>query len=367
MATPQIQTDIQPQLIPTNAGGRSFAAPPKALQEAVTPTELFYVRNHWKGAPPIDPMTYRLSVGGEVQTALSLSMDDILAMPKRTFQVTLECCGNGSVPDPWARMTRSAMEKVTGNGIMGNASWAGVALADILGRAGINSDAVEVMFEGADHGADEIEGGPLEVTYERSLPIKKALHPDTLLAYEMNGEALIPLHGYPLRLIVPGWYGMSSIKWLVGIHVLDHTFDGFYQTERYMIVNGPDADSFYTYLTKMRVKSIITSPMPGEEVAPGDYLVSGAAWSGEEEIVRVEVSADGGSTWHDARIMLPENSYTWSRWEYLWQVPGPGQYVLMSKATNSLGETQPMEFPNIWDGRSYGNNMVFSHPVEVVS
>lgn len=365
MATPQIRTEVQPQLIPTNTGGRSFASPPKTLQESVTPTELFYVRNHWKGAPSLDPSNYRLSVDGEVGNSLSLSLENILTMPKQGFQVTLECCGNSRVPDPWARMTRSAMESVTGHGIMGNAEWVGVALSEILNRAGVSSSAMEVVFEGADHGADEIEGGPLEVTYERSLPIKKALHHDTLLAYEMNGEPLTPLHGYPLRLIVPGWYGMNSIKWLVGIHVLDHTFDGFYQTERYMTVNDPGSDSFYTYLTKMRVKSIITDPMPGEMLITSQHLVSGAAWSGEEEIVRVEVSTNGGNSWQDARIDVPENSYTWTRWQYLWDIPGPGSYVLMAKATNSVGETQPMEFPNIWDGRSYGNNMVFPHPVEV--
>lgn len=365
MATTQKAAE-ELQVIPTNAGGRSFAAPPGALQSTVTPTDLFYVRNHWKGAPEIDPAAYRLVVDGEVDQSLSLSLSDIKALPERDYQATFECCGNGPIPEYWAKQTRSVMEKVTGHGIMGNASWTGVSLKDVLDRAGLRSTAVNVMFEGADHGPDEVVGDPEEVTYERSLPMAKALHPDTMLAYEMNGEPLTPLHGYPLRLVVPGWYGMCSVKWLVGIHVLDHEFDGFYQTERYRVMNGPEADDFYTYLTAMKVKSIVTSPAPGETITSGSYVVAGAAWSGEEDIARIEISVDEGRTWNDARITAPRNGYSWTRWEFDWSIPGPGSYVLMSKATNSKGETQPMDFPNKWDGLGYGNNMVFRHPAEVV-
>lgn len=367
MAAQQTRTTTKPQLIPTNEGGRSFAAPPKALQEAITSNELFYVRNHWKGAPSIDLAAYRLVVDGEVEHPLSLSYEELRQMPQKRFEVTFECCGNSPVPDYWAKVTRvsASMEQVKGHGIMGNAQWGGVSLAQVLERAGVKPAAVEVVFEGADHGPDETAGDPPEVTYERSLPLAKATHPDTLLAYEMNGEPLPPLHGYPLRLVVPGWYGMCSIKWLVGIHLLDREFKGFYQTERYMTVNGPDAPAYYTYHTKMKVKSIITNPAPGEVVPVSGYTLGGAAWSGEEEVVKVEISADGGKTWNPADIIRPRNGYSWYRWESPWQPPGPGRYTLMSKATNSLGETQPMEFPNQWDGRGYGNNMVFPFEVEV--
>ena len=366
MATSQTGAQEELQLIPTNAGGRSFAGPPKALQSQVTPTDLFYVRNHWKGAPEIDIDAYRLSVGGEVAQALSLSMDDLKGMQRRRYQATFECCGNGPIPEYWAKQTRSVMEKVTGHGIMGNAEWVGVSLADVLNMAEIGPNAVEVMFEGADHGPDEVVGDPEEVTYERSLPMEKVLHPDTMLAWEMNGEMLTPLHGYPLRLVVPGWYGMCSVKWLVGIHVLDHKFEGFYQIERYRVMNGPDADEFYTYLTGMKVKSIITDPAPGDQVPVGDYVVSGAAWSGESDITRIDVSTDGGETWARARVTVPRSGYSWTRWECDWSIPAAGNYVLMSRATNDKGETQPMEFPNKWDGMGYGNNMVFRHDVEVV-
>ena len=364
MAIPSTRTGERLQLIPTNEGGRSFTSPPKALQDPIVPNDLFYVRNHWRGAPEVDIATYRLTVDGEVELPLSLSYEEIRQMPQRRFQVTLECCGNGPVPEYWAKQTRSAMEKVSGHGIMGNAEWVGVSLTQVLERAGVKPTAVDVVFEGADRGPDEIVGDPPDVTYERSIPVQKAMHPDTLLAYEMNGEVLPPLHGYPLRLIVPGWYGMCSIKWLVGIHVLDRHFEGFYQTQRYMVMNGPGASTFYTYLTEMRVKSIVTNPIPGEVPSSGTYLVAGAAWSGEKEIVRVEVSTDGGKTWSEAHL-LSRSGYSWHRWEFSWDIPGPGNYVLMSRATNSVGETQPLEFPNKWDGRSYGNNMVFPHPVEV--
>ena len=367
MASQQTRTAAAPQLIPTNEGGRSFAAPPKGLQEAVTPNRLFYVRNHWKGAPAIDIATYRLAVDGEVERPLSLSFQELRRMPQRRFEVTFECCGNSPVPDYWAKVTRvtSTMEQVKGHGIMGNAEWAGVPLAHVLGQAGLKPAAVEVVFEGADHGPDETAGDPPDVTYERSLPLAKATHPDTLLAYEMNGEPLAPLHGYPLRLVVPGWYGMCSIKWLMGIHVLDHEFQGFYQKERYMSTNGPGAETYYTYHTNMKVKSIITSPAPGESVPPSSYRLAGAAWSGEDEVVKVEISTDGGATWHRAHIVRPRRGYSWCRWAYDWQPPAPGRYTLMSRATNDKGETQPVEFPNQWDGRGYGNNMMFPFDVEV--
>jgi DMSO/TMAO reductase YedYZ molybdopterin-dependent catalytic subunit len=356
----------RPQLIPTNEGGRTFAAPPAALQSQITPNELFYIRNHWREPPRLDAATYRLQVGGEVTQPLSLSLQELLALPQRRMQVTLECCGNSPVPEYWAKQMRQVMEKVTGHGIMSNAEWAGVSLAQVLQLAGLKATAKEVVFTGADHGPDETVGDPPEVTYERALPLDKALHPDTLLAFEMNGEPLPAMHGYPLRLLVPGWYGMNSVKWLVGIKVIDHKFDGFYQTERYMVMNGPGAETFYTYLNEMRVKSIITNPLPGEVLGLGTYRVAGAAWSGEKEIVRVEISTDGGQTWQEAPLS-PRTNYSWYRWEFSWQPPRSGTYVLMSRATNNHGETQPMEFPNKWDGRSYGNNMVFPHPVEVRS
>src|SRR6266511_2968210 len=296
MSSQQALTAAKPQLIPTNEGGRTFAAPPAALQTPITPNELFYIRNHWREPPRVEPAAYRLQIDGEIGRQLSLSLQEILELPEKRLQVTLECCGNSPVPEYWAKQTRSIMEKVTGHGILSNAEWGGVSLSSVLERAGLKSTAKEVVFTGADHGPDEVVGDPPEVAYQRALPVAKAMHPDTLLAYEMNGEALPVMHGFPLRLIVPGWYGMTSVKWLVGVNVIDHAFDGFYQRERYMVMNGPGADSFYTYLTEIKVKSIITNPMPGELVPPGIYSVAGAAWSGEQEIVRVEISTDGGQT-----------------------------------------------------------------------
>ena len=364
MATPKTGTGEKIQLIPSNTGRRTWTAPPKALQSEVVPNELFYVRNHWKDVPEFDIATYRLVVDGEVDRPLTLTFDDVHQIPRKDLSVTLECCGNGPVPEYWTKKNRNVMERATGHGLLGNAAWAGVSVAEVLNMAGVRSTAVDVVFEGADHGPDEVAGDPPDVAYERSVPVEKAMHPDTLLAYEMNGEPLPPIHGFPLRLVVPGWYGMTSIKWLVGIHVLDHEFKGFYQMERYMTVNGPGAETYYTYHTKMKVKSIITSPTPEEFIPMGACLVSGAAWSGEEEVVRVEVSADGGKTWSEASLK-PRTDYSWYRWEYTWQTPAPGQYILMSRATNDKGVTQPMDFPNKWDGIGYGNNMVFEHPVEV--
>ena len=367
MAISRNRTREKPQLIPTNAGQRTFASPPAALQQDVVPNDLFYVRNHWAEIPEIHAESYRLAVDGQVERPLSLSYQDLLDMPQKRFQVTFECCGNSPVPDYWGKVTRtsSIMEQIKGHGIMGNAEWAGVSLADVLQRAGVTDSAVEVMFEGADHGPDETVGDPPEVTYERSLPIAKATHPDTLLAYQMNGEPLPAIHGFPLRLLVSGWYGMNSVKWLVGIHVLDHVFDGFYQTERYMTMNQPGSVDPFTYYTKLKVKSIITNPAPGEVVPLDGYQLAGAAWSGEDQISMVEISDDGGKTWCPVDRLHPRSGYSWNRWEHYWRATAAGRYVLMCRATNDKGETQPLEFPNKWDGRGYGNNMVFPHEVEV--
>ena len=367
MAAQQTRTKVKSQLIPTNVGLRTFAAPPQALQENIVPNDLYYVRNHWTDSPDIDLATYRLTVDGEVERTISLTMDEIKKLPQRRFQVTFECCGNSPVPEYYTKSLRisSVMEQIKGHGIMGNAEWAGVSLADVLELAGVKSSAVEVMFEGADHGPDEVVGDPAEVRYERSLPMAKANHKDTLLVYEMNGEPLPQAHGFPLRLLVSGWYGMNSVKWLTGIHVLDHEFKGFYMTERYMTQNEPGNPVPYRYYTKLRVKSIITSPVPGEIVPVDGYTLAGAAWSGEEEISKIEISTDGGSTWGPVDVVIPPSAYSWTRWEHNWKPKGPGSYTLMSRATNSKGETQPMEFPNKWDGRGYGNNMVFPYEVEV--
>ena len=367
MAIAQTRTLAKPQLIPTNAGFRTFASPPAALQNEIVPNDVFYVRNHWREIPQIDVAGYLLVVDGQVSQPLTLTYDELRQMPQKRFQATFECCGNSPVPEYWGQISRtsSVVEQIKGHGIMGNAEWAGVALADVLAQAGIMASAVEVMFEGADRGSDEVAGEPPEVTYERSLPVAKANHPDTLLAYEMNGETLPPSHGFPLRLVVPGWYGMTGVKWLVGIHVLDHEFKGFYQTERYMTTNGPNAETYYTYHTRMKVKSIITNPVPGETVASSGYTLAGAAWSGEDEVVKVEISTDGGEAWTLVDALRPPSGYSWSRWEHWWQPPRQGRYTLMCRATNNKGETQPMEFPNKWDGRGYGNNMVFPFEMEV--
>ena len=367
MAAQQLATQVKPQLIPTNAGLRSYSSPPVALQENVVPNDLFYIRNHWKESPNIDAGTYRLVVDGQVERSLSLSYQELRELPQKRFQVTFECCGNSNVPEYYTKSLRisSVMEPIKGHGIMGNAEWAGVSLSDVLSLAGVKDSAVEVMFRGADHGPDEVVGDPAEVTYERSLPLAKALHPDTLLAYEMNGEPLPQHHGFPLRLLVSGWYGMNSVKWLVGIHVLDHEFKGFYMTDRYMVMNEPGNPVPYRYFTKLLIKSIFTNPAPGETVPVSGYNLAGAAWSGEEEVAKVEISFDGGATWDPVDALHPSSGYSWSRWEHYWVPPGPGRYTLMCKATNNKGETQPMEFPNKWDGRGYGNNMVFPHEVEV--
>ncbi len=167
-AEPELVTTAEPQIIPTNAGLRTFASPPEALQQHIVPNHLFYIRNHWKVCPALDIDSYRLTVDGEVERILSFSYADLKKLPQKRFQVTFECCGNSPVPEYYTKSLRisSVMEQIKGHGIMGNAEWAGVSLRDVLEQAGVKQTAVEVMFEGADHGPDEVVGDPAEVTYE---------------------------------------------------------------------------------------------------------------------------------------------------------------------------------------------------------
>ena len=296
MALPQIGTRAEPQIIPTNAGLRTFAAPPSALQENIVPNDLFYVRNHWKDCPEIDVDTYRLKVNGQVERELSLSLDDLKSLPQKRFQVTFECCGNSPVPEYYTKALRisSVMEQIKGHGIMGNAEWTGVSLRDVLELAGVKDNAVEVMFEGADHGPDEVVGDPAEVKYERSLPMAKAMHPDTLLAYEMNGEPLPLMHGRP-----PAPAGFGLVRHELGQVAGRHTRSG--PRVQWLLhdraLHDPERARFahsLHLLHQAQGQVHHHQPGPRRDHSVSGYQLAGAAWSGEQQIEKVEFSEDAG-------------------------------------------------------------------------
>ncbi len=326
---------IQPQstaLITIDSVPYVGETPPVALQSWLTPNPLFYVRNHFD-IPSVDTATWRLTVNGQVERPLELECEDVRRFPKQTISVTLECAGNN----------RSDLNPlVPGNpfqtGAVSTAVWGGVPLSELLKRAGIERGAKEVLFEGCDTGVTA--PGKTSEPYLRSLPLDVAMHPDTLLAYEMNGEQLSQAHGYPLRLIVPGWYGMASVKWLRRISILDYSFEGFFQTDRYIVENENGKPE---PLKNIAVKSRISWPQPGATLDMQPHVVTGYAWSGCGLISRVEVSSDGGETWELAELVGPRERYAWQQWNFAWEPPAPGHYTLKARAQDERGNVQPMQ------------------------
>ena len=324
--------------------------PPRALDAWLTPNPHFYVRNHFS-IPDIRCSAWTLSIDGLVTRERRFTLDQLKRLPRVTLPVTMECAGNN----------RSDLNPPTpGNqfqsGAVSTAYWAGVRLSEVLKTVSIKPKAREILFEGHDTGKPE--PGESEIPYTRSLPIDVALHPDTILAYEMNGHELPKEHGHPLRLIVPGWYGMASVKWLRRLTVLDTDYSGYFQGYKYVI---EDEAGHSVPLTTIGIKSLIGRPADGESVPMGQVCVTGMAWSGHERIARVDVSSDNGATWEHAEIIGPSEQYAWQKWHYTWSPSTPGTYSLMSRAIDVRGNVQPME--SRWNRLGYMVNGV--KPVEV--
>lgn len=330
-----------------------------SLDQYITPVDRFFVRSHFP-IPQTDLKTWRLKVEGEVGTPLELTYDEVMEMESRTHVVTMECAGNGR-----AFLTPPASGTPWERGAVGTAEWTGVPLAAVLRRAGLKPSARELIFEGADRGEIKDPAGPGgNVPYARSLPLQKA-NEDVLLVFKMNGALLTPTHGSPLRVIVPGWYGMASVKWLTRIIASAEPFNGFYQTIDYAIWRRGSSAPTLEPITEMQVKAQIARPGLGEAVPAGQtYKVYGAAWTAAADIVKVELSTNGGATWHDAQLRGESIRQAWRLWDYEWQVPTkPGRATLLARATDSEGRTQPTERDP--DRRSYIVNHLVPLEVEV--
>ena len=330
-----------------------------SLDSWITPTNRFYVRNHFSHVPELDSASWRLEVDGQVVTGLSLTLDEIRQLPSKEMTITMECAGNSR-----SYVTPPAEGLTFHHGAVSTARWRGVALQDVLQRAGIQESAVAAVFEGADRGTEEEDGVAFELSYRRSLPIAKALDENTLLAYEMNGQPLTADHGFPLRLVVPSWYGMASVKWLTRINLTYQEFDGFFQQRRYIMINEGQEDTLEREpVAQLRVKSLIVSPRHGEVINGPSYAIRGFAWTGAGEVSGVEVSADGGRTWQAASLLGDPVTHAWREWRLDWQTPAPGHYVLKSRATDTAGNSQPDAIP--WNFRGYANNSIHTIAVEV--
>jgi len=309
-----------------------------AVESFVTPTERFYVRCHFP-IPKINESEWRLKVEGEVAQPFDLTLAQLREMPAHTAMVTVECAGNSRV---------FLVPKVKGVqwelGAVGNAEWTGVRLRDVLERARVSGSAREIVFEGADNGTiAELPRPAGKVNFARSVPMEKAMH-DVLLAFAMNGEPLTEAHGFPLRAIVPGWYGMASVKWLQRLVVIDGSFNGYYQSIDYAYWKRDACGPVLVPLAEMQVKAEIARPANNELIsANSKYHARGAAWTADAIITKVEISCDGAKSWSEATLNGEAKKNTWRLWEFEWKTPGPGNYTLMARATDSRGRVQSIE------------------------
>lgn len=327
--------------------------PVREFTSWLTPNERFFVRSHF-GPPPAEAVqseAWRLTVKGLVKEGLSLTLKELQQFEPVTLTSVLQCSGNGrahhrpKVPGvQWER------------GAVGNAQWTGVRLRDVLQQAGVKPQGVHVQFQGADRPA--LATVPL---FTRSIPLAKALHPDTLLAYEMNGRPLPLLHGAPLRVITPGWMAESCMKWLTEITIRSDETPGYYMQQAYRIpetavrLSSGLPGSAMVPVEQMPVKSLIAAPAEGDTVRIGPVTVQGVAWAGEAPVVKVEVSCDDGKTWEQARLLGEGQPYAWRPWQFVWNARTPGPTAILCRATDAQGQEQPAASPwnpggFVWNG-----------------
>ena len=312
------------------------------LRSWVTPNRLFFVRNHFD-VPEIEPSEWRLKVGGLVEKKIELDLPLIERLPARSVFATMECAGNG----------RSFLEQSThgvqwGAGAIGHAEWTGVPLRLALEMAKPKAGAREVVFTGADRGTEPDH--PQTMAFARSLPLDTALGEDVLLATRMNGEPLTPEHGYPLRLIVPGWYGVASVKWLTGIHVTDKEFEGYYQSTKYTVRRRTARGMQVEVVGEMQPKSEILQPVDHGKVGVGLNRVLGVAWAGPDAVAAVEVSTDDGRNWTQASLIGITAPYSWTMWDYSWRPQQTGPCRILSRAVSASGRMQPMRHEPLHGG-----------------
>lgn len=333
---------------------RNHGMPLEAMRYDVTPVGLHYLLVHYD-IPVVDGGAWRLAIDGEVDQPMALSLEDLRAREVVTRPVTMECAGNGR-----ARLTPRALSQPWLLEAIGNAEWTGTPLWPLLEEARLSPDVVDVIFTGIDAG---VEGGA-EQHYQRSLTPQQARDDEALLVYELNGGPLPPQHGFPVRLLVPGWYGMTSVKWLSRITASAEPFAGYQQSHAYRYRQEPDDAG--DPVTRMRVRSLIVPPgVPdffsrARYLRPGTITLTGRAWSGHGTVTRVQVSTDGGATWVDAELDDATVPYAWQGWRTEWDAP-EGTHQLLSRATDSSGATQPIDHE--WNLGGYAVNSV--HRVDV--
>jgi sulfite oxidase len=335
-----------------------YETPVALLDSFITPVNSFYVRSHLPIPTALDGPGWKLQIDGEAAAPVTLSLDDIRRLPATTITATLECAGNGR------GFFQPAVAGVQwGRGAVGTARWTGARMSDILKRANVKSSARFVVMDGVDKPPGSMPD------FVRQVPMAKAMDPNTIVAYEMNGAPIPALHGFPLRAIIPGWEGAYWMKWLSSLRVMDREFDGFWVSTGYRypvkrVAPGAAVDpKDMAPLTGLAVKSLITQPLEGATRAPGRIDVGGFAWAGEHDIAGVDVSIDQGATWQPAQLTGDSARYTWRRFAFSFTAPGPESYLIMSRAKDASGRIQP-SIPS-WNPSGYLWNAPDSVRIEV--
>jgi sulfite oxidase len=317
----------------------------------LTPVPHFFVRNHMFEPSELDPAGWQLTIGGEVEKPLTLNLTELSKLEAHSVVNTLECAGNGR------SQYRPQVPGIQwGKGAVGTARFSGPRLRDVLDRAGVKTTGKHVMFRGLDEVPGKVP------PFIRSIPIEKALDADTLIATHMNGSPLTKHHGFPARALVPGWVGSASCKWLTEIKLLENEFAGNFMNPGYRMPNQPVKPGEAVKpedthpLTALTVKSVIAGPTDGSTVKPGRMVIHGAAWAGEADITKVEISTDAGTTWSAAKLGHDQSHFAWRLWSYHWKAAKTGDYTIMSRATDSQGRIQPLAA--VWNPSGYLNNTV---------
>lgn len=331
--------------------------PLDGFSDFLTPVDRFFVRSHHY-APAVELSAWKLEIGGLVEKPSSWTFEQLQRMPRREITAVLECAGNGR------GLYEPSMPGLQWKyGAVGNGRWAGVRLADLLKAAGVRAGAVEVLMDGADQPIGTMP------KFQRTIPLEKAFDPDTLLAWELNGQPLPRLHGFPLRLVAPGWAGDCWMKWVTRLTLIDKEFDGFYMKTAYRhpgrgVAPGSTVDAaLMKPVTSLSIKSVIASPASPHVPQTERLKVRGAAWSGPSPVAKVDVSLDGGRTWSPARLGQNGGRYSWRLWEYEAPPLDAGYYTVMARATDAAGGTQP--FVQEWNSSGYLWNVVHAVGVQV--
>lgn len=326
------------------------------LGEFITPNHLFFVRDHFVNRPVLSDDEWCLHLRGVGVEDTTVSLDYLRSLPSKSLTVTLECAGNGGYgrgADQQQHHMRS---------MVGTAVWQGVPVVSLF-RDGVPSEVTEFVFRGYDGGEDPDEPAPIDC-YTRSIPRAKALDDDTLLAYEMNGEPLPREHGFPVRLLVPGWYGMDSVKWLRSIEARSTPLGHFYDNHRYRARSTDTGVTAGRRIRRMGVKSLVLSPSNGQRLLLGDVPISGVAWAGENDVTSVDISFDGGRTWQPTELGDDARPYSWRTWSLTYKADGVGVLDFVVRAVDSEGRSQPMDALPV---RTYEANWVQRVRVFVVA